>query len=319
MKVNTLSYESSYIWELNHKSDCKMIFNIQRYSTHDGDGLRTLIFFKGCPLRCQWRSNPESQSFQTSLLFDSKLCKGFGDCISLAPDAIIRSHGNALEIQRDLIPDAEVFRDLCATKALSVSGEHLTVEQVMAEVEKDLPFYSEDGGVTLSGGEPLAQGEELIPLLQHLQRARIRTNVETSLHVKWALVERTIGLVRTYLVDLKHTDPHKFKHYTRGDAGLVMENLEKLAYFGTHVIVRIPVVPGFNHSNAEIRELLGFISTIKGIREVHFLPYHSFGVEKYRMLGMEYLMEDMEQVRDEELLPYVSYAESMGYRSKIGG
>lgn len=237
----------------------------------------------------------------------------------MAPDAIIPSHENGLEIQRDLIRDAELFRDVCATRSLTVSGEDLTVAQVMAEVKKDLPFYREDGGVTLSGGEPLAQGEELIRLLQHLHRARIRTNVETSLHVKWALVERTIGLVRTYLVDLKHTDPHKFKLFTDGDAGLVMENLEKLAYFGTHVIVRIPVVPGFNHSNAEIRELLDFISTIKGIREVHFLPYHTFGVEKYRMLGMEFMLQENRQVREEELLPYVKYAESKGYTSKIGG
>jgi pyruvate formate lyase activating enzyme len=305
--------------ELNHKSDRKMIFNIQRYSTHDGDGVRTLIFFKGCPLRCQWCSNPESQSFQPSLLFDSKLCKGFEDCVQLAPEAISRSESNGLEIQRELIQDTGLFRDICATRALSVSGEELSVEQVMLEVEKDLPFYRKDGGVTLSGGEPLAQGEELLLLLHRLREAGIGVNMETSLHLKWALVERTIGLIRTYLVDLKHTDAQKFKHFTQGDARLVMENLEKLAYFGTHVIVRIPVIPGFNHSEVEIRGLVDFIATIKGIREVHFLPYHTFGVEKYRMLGMDYKLKDMKQVREEELLPYVSYVKSKGYASKIGG
>lgn len=305
--------------ELNHESERKMIFNIQRYSTHDGDGVRTLVFFKGCPLRCQWCSNPESQSFQPSLLFDSKLCKGFEDCITLAPEAINRSENNGLHIRRELIQDAELFRDVCATKALSVSGEELSLGQLMEEVEKDLPFYREDGGITLSGGEPLAQGQELLLILKHLRQAGIRVDVETSLHVKWVQVERTIGLINTYLVDLKHKDPQKFKHYTQGDAGLVMENLEKLAYFGTHVIVRIPVIPGFNHSEAEIRGLVDFISTVKGIREVHFLPYHTFGVEKYRMLGMDYQLEELGQVRDEELLPYVSYAESKGYKSKIGG
>lgn len=296
-----------------------MIFNIQRYSTHDGEGVRTLIFFKGCPLRCQWCSNPESQSFRPDLLFDSRLCKRFEDCIEVAPQAISRSENNGLHLRRELIQDAEPFRDVCAARALSVSGEELSVEQVLAEVEKDMSFYREDGGVTLSGGEPLAQGEELLTLLQRLRRAGIGVNLETSLHVKWALVERTIGLVTTYLVDLKHTDPHKFKFHTQGDADLVMENLEKLAYFGTRVIVRIPVIPGFNHSQDEIRELVDFISTIRGIREVHFLPYHTYGVEKYRMLGMEYMLEGTGQVRDEELLPYVSYAESRGYTSKIGG
>lgn len=305
--------------KLNLKSGCSMIFNIQRYSTHDGDGVRTLIFYKGCPLRCQWCSNPESQSFQPSLLYDSKLCKQFEDCMQVAPEAICRTESNGLEIRREFIKDPELFRDVCAARALSVSGEQTSVEQVMAEVEKDVPFYRKDGGVTLSGGEPLAQGEELISLLKRLRKAGIGVNVETSLHVKWARVERTIGLIRTYLVDLKHTDAQKFKHHTQGNAALVMENLEKLAYFGTHVIVRIPVIPRFNHSDAEIRGLVDFISTIKGIREIHFLPYHSFGVEKYRMLGMDYKLEDIRQVGDEELLPYLSYAESKGYTSKIGG
>ena len=120
--------------------------------------------------------------------------------------------------------------------------------------------------------------------LQALQQERIAANVETSLHVKWALVERTIGLIETYLVDLKHTDPLKFMQFTQGDADLVLENLERLAYFGTHVVVRIPVIPGFNHSEFEINQMVDRVSSIKGIEEIHFLPYHTFGVEKYRML-----------------------------------
>jgi len=217
-----------------------------------------------------------------------------------------------LEIKRDLITEPERLRDVCASKALTISGDKLSVDELMAEVEKDLPFYREDGGVTLSGGEPLAQG-------RRLHERRISTNMETSLHVKWALVERTIGLVRTFLVDLKHTDPHKFRHFIKGDASLVMENLEKLAYFGAHVVVRIPVIPGFNHSEAEIQTMVDFVSTIKGIKEIHFLPYHTFGVEKYRMLGMEYLFNNTVQIGEEELLPYVQYAQSQGFKTKIGG
>jgi len=296
-----------------------MIFNIQRYSTHDGDGIRTLIFYKGCPLQCQWCSNPESQSFGQSILYDSKVCKNFGDCILTEPKAISQAGRNALEIKRDLITEPERLRDVCASKALTISGDKLSVDELMAEVEKDLPFYREDGGVTLSGGEPLAQGSDLLLLLQRLHERRISTNMETSLHVKWALVERTIGLVRTFLVDLKHTDPHKFRHFIKGDASLVMENLEKLAYFGAHVVVRIPVIPGFNHSEAEIQTMVDFVSTIKGIKEIHFLPYHTFGVEKYRMLGMEYLFNNTVQIGEEELLPYVQYAQSQGFKTKIGG
>ena len=296
-----------------------MIFNIQRYSTHDGDGIRTLIFYKGCPLQCQWCSNPESQSFGQSVLYDSKSCKNFGDCALTVPEAISQNGNNGLEIKRELITDPEKLRDVCASKALTISGESLSVDELLAEVEKDLPFYREDGGVTLSGGEPLAQGKELVLLLQRLRERSINTNMETSLHVKWALVERTIGLVNTFLVDLKHTDPVKFRQYINGNANLVMENLEKLAYFGVNVVVRVPVIPGFNNSESEIQSMVDFVSTIKGINEIHFLPYHTFGVEKYRMLGMDYLFDSKAQLGEEELLPYIQYAESQGLISKIGG
>jgi pyruvate formate lyase activating enzyme len=296
-----------------------MIFNIQRYSTHDGEGIRTLIFFKGCPLRCQWCSNPESQSFGYSILYDSKLCKDFGDCALAEPSAISPNPGGGIEIKRDLIAEPEKFKEVCATRALTISGEAKSVDALMAEVQKDLPFYREDGGVTLSGGEPLAQGKELVLLLQQLRKQGIRTNIETSLHVKWEQVERCVGLVSTFLVDLKHTDPRKFKQFTLGTSTLVMDNLEKLAYFGAHVVVRIPVIPGFNHTEFEIMQMVDFVSTIKGLNEIHFLPYHTFGVEKYKMLGMDYIFNNNTQVMEEELLPYVQYAQSQGFKAKIGG
>jgi len=296
-----------------------MIFNIQRYSTHDGDGIRTLIFYKGCPLKCQWCSNPESQSFSPSILYDSKNCKGFDDCVLAFPAAIKRNTVKGLEIKRELIKHPGKLKDVCASKALSISGETRSVDELLEEVEKDLPFYRNDGGVTLSGGEPLAQGNELVHLLQVLHKRHIRTNIETSLHVKWEAVERCIGLVRTFLVDLKHTEQEKFRLFTMGDAILVMDNLEKLAYFGAHIIVRIPVIPGFNHSEAEIKAMVDFVSTIKGIREIHFLPYHTFGVEKYRMLGMDYKFNNTSQLEDKDMLPYTQYAQEQGFKTKIGG
>jgi pyruvate formate lyase activating enzyme len=296
-----------------------MIFNIQRFSTHDGDGIRTLIFYKGCPLECQWCSNPESQSFDYDVLYDRKTCKRFGDCALAAPEAITMNGNNGPEIHHARVSGPEKLKDICASKALSIAGDPRTVEELLAEIEKDLPFYREEGGVTLSGGEPLAQGKELIFLLQSLHQRRIRTDVETSLHVKWELVERCIGLVGTFLVDLKHTDPLKFRQYIKGDASLVMENLEKLAYFGARVVVRIPVIPGFNHSEEEIGQMVDFVATIKGIKEIHFLPYHTFGVEKYRMLGRKYLFDNHVQVREEELLPYIQYAQKQGFITKTGG
>ena len=296
-----------------------MIFNIQRFSLHDGDGIRTLIFYKGCPLRCQWCSNPESHTFGYSILYDPGRCQQFGDCIRALPGAISRSNGHALEIRRGEIHDPVELNDLCASRALVLSGENRPVEELMAEIEKDLPFYGNEGGVTLSGGEPLSQDQDLIQLLQRLREKKISTFIETSLHVGWTRIERCIGLVGTFLVDLKHTDPEKFRRFTGGDVRLVIRNLEQLAYFGARVIVRIPVIPGFNHSQPEIRQMVDRLALIRGIEEIHFLPYHTFGVEKYRMLGLEYEFGPAKSVQEQELEPYVHYAQSRGFRTKIGG
>lgn len=137
--------------------------------------------------------------------------------------------------------------------------------------------------------------------------------------MNWEKVERCIGLVETFLVDLKHTDKNKFKPFTQGNAELVMDNLEKLTDSGSHVIVRIPVIPGFNHSENEMFKMIEFVASLKKINEIHFLPYHNFGVGKYKMLGMDYIYGNTKQVEDSELIPYIKYAQSEGFKTKIGG
>ena len=296
-----------------------MIFNIQRFSTHDGNGIRTLIFFKGCPLRCQWCSNPESQSFGYSVMYDKKYCLSFAECVKADKEAITLIENDRIQINRELIKDADSLRSICLTKALTVVGENKTVADLLAEVEKDLLFYRQDGGVTLSGGEPLSQGDDLITLLKELKKRNIKVNIETSLHVSWEKIERCTGLVDTYLVDLKHTDPVKFKTFTRGDSVLVMNNIKKLTDSEANVIIRIPVIPLFNHSKGEMKSMIDFVATLKNVREIHFLPFHTFGAEKYKMLGMEYLYNAEKQVRDSELVAYIEYAQLKGFQTKIGG
>lgn len=296
-----------------------MIFDVQRYSTHDGEGIRTLIFYKGCPLRCLWCSNPESQSFNYSLMYDKKRCKNFRDCVKVNHTAITLAKPKGITIRRELLSHQENLKGVCVTKAMTVSGEKKSVKDLLVEIEKDRPFYREKGGVTLSGGEPLAQGDELTNLLKKLQRKKIGVNVETSLHVKWDLVARCLGYVDTFLVDLKHLDSLKFSAYTKGDLRLVKENLVKLSHTESKVIIRIPVIPGFNHTETEILKMIDFIRTLNKVRELHLLPYHTFGVEKYKMLDKEYRMSDKKPVQEWELAPYVQYAESKGLQTKIGG
>lgn len=296
-----------------------MIYDIQRYAIHDGTGIRTLIFYKGCPLSCKWCCNPESQAYTYSLMYDHKLCQDFGDCLKANSNAISKTDPCGIVIHRELLDSAEGLKNVCASKALRVAGEKQSPEELLLEIQKDLPFYKDTGGVTLSGGEPLAQGPELLQLLQLLRDEHISVHLETSLHVKWELVDRCIGLVDTFLADLKHVQKDKFRTHTGGDAALVMTNFQKLGKTRAHVIVRLPVIPGFNHSEPEICELIDFVVSLQTVREVHFLPYHNFGLEKYQMLGRDYELQGAAQVRDRELAPYIQYAESKGLLTKIGG
>jgi pyruvate formate lyase activating enzyme len=296
-----------------------MIFNIQRFSTHDGEGIRTMIFFKGCPLKCLWCCNPESQSFGPDIMYKPGLCKKFGDCLKSKNKGISASP-DGIEINRTFIQNPDEFRDLCASKALIVSGEDMSTEQILHEIEKDQPFYeTSGGGVTLSGGEPLSQGPELENLLHELKKRRIDVAIETSLHVGWERIESVIDLTGTFLVDLKHTDTEKFRQFTGGEAELVLENLKKLTECHDRIIVRVPVIPGFNHSLTKMKEIIDYSRSLKNVSEIHFLPFHTLGTEKYKMLGMEYKMNCKQNLRIEELSEYVDYANGIGLNAKTGG
>jgi pyruvate formate lyase activating enzyme len=295
-----------------------MIFNIQRFSTHDGQGIRTMVFFKGCPLRCRWCCNPESQSFQPELLYDARRCRNFGDCLKPV-DSIVTTAPSGIRINRSLASDLTGYRDVCASKALTVSGEEKSTGEMMEAIEKDTPFYSNGGGVTLSGGEPLSQDDHLVDLLTALKKKKLDVAVETSLHVAWEKIERCIGLVDTFLADLKHIDPEKFTGFTGGQAGLVMDNLRKLAAYQVHLIIRIPVIPTFNHTLAEMKRIIDFAATLGYVREIHFLPFHNLGAEKYTMLGMENPFTGHQHVEAAALNDYADYAASLGFITKIGG
>ena len=296
-----------------------MIFNIQRFSTHDGNGIRTMIFYKGCPLRCEWCCNPESQSFGYSILFDPGKCKSFGDCLLTGNSGITRSN-KGIEIDRSIMPDPEILRNVCLSRAIQISGEEKSAETLLLEIEKDLPFYLHSGGgVTLSGGEPLSQGKDLVELLALLRDRNMDVAMETSLHVDWSSVERCLGLVSTFLIDVKHTDVAKFKRYTGGNLELVLQNMTKLVALQENVIARIPVIPGFNHTPEEIEKIVDFIASLQHVREIHFLPYHTLGTQKYTLLGMEYTFGKKKPVDESGLSNYIDYARNKGFAVRTGG
>jgi pyruvate formate lyase activating enzyme len=293
------------------------VFNIQRFSIHDGNGIRTNIFFKGCPLSCLWCNNPESIEPFPSIMFDERLCHMFGDCIK-AGKGHITPAGDALFIDRKNITDYSSLRDICPSKALSVVGKTMTAGEIISEIEKDMPFYrTSGGGVTLSGGEPFSQDPFLKELISELKAKEIHISVETSLHVPWETIEKYLDIIDVFLADLKHLDSEKFTKFTGGNISLVLNNFKELDNQGKPFVVRVPVIPGFNFSEPELFAVIDFVSALKNAHEINFIPFHSLASEKYLMLGKEYIFENQKPVEKAGLKQFVEYAEKKELIAKI--
>jgi pyruvate formate lyase activating enzyme len=293
------------------------VFNIQRYSLHDGNGVRTNIFFKGCPLKCLWCNNPESIDPSPSIMFDERICHQFGECLRPG-NSEISLDNNRLVIRRDLMLNPSVYSDICPSRALTVAGQQKSILQIMHEIEKDIPFYeTSGGGVTLSGGEPLSQGPELVELIILLKKRGIHVSVETSLHLQWDIIQNYVDLADVFLADLKHVDNEKFLKYTGGNAALVLDNFRKLDETGRKFIVRVPVIPEFNFSQSELISIIDFAADLKNASEIHFIPFHTLAKEKYLMLGKEYAFGNQRSIEKTEIGSFAQYAENKGLTTKI--
>lgn len=262
-----------------------IIFNIQRYSIHDGPGIRTTIFLKGCPLNCWWCQNPESQSSGQEMVFWGDRCIGCRACSTICPS-------NAIQI-KNYIPITEKEKcilcgkciEKCPALAREMIGETLTTKEVIKEIEKDLIFYEESGGgVTFSGGEPLGQSEFLERLLNACREKKIHTAVDTSGYISWEILNKINPKVDLFLYDLKLMDNERHKKYTGVSNEIILENLEKLSSVHNNIFIRFPVIPGINDDYQNIKEMGKFLSSLK-IAQVNLLPYHYIGIDKYRRLG----------------------------------
>jgi len=275
-----------------------MVFNIQRYSVHDGEGIRTIIFLKGCPLRCPWCSNPESQQTQQEILRKDSLCNR---C----------SSNNAFECPKD--------PDFCPTNALEWVGKEMSVEEVIDEVKKDMVFYeSSGGGVTLSGGEVLLQGAFALEIIKRLHRMGIATAIETSGHGSWELLDEMSDYLDEILYDLKIIDPKQFRKVIKGDGNLILRNFEKLLDKKANVIVRIPVIPTYTDTEENIDQIIGFLKKHQ-IHFAHLLPFHQYGSSKYKGLGRDYECEDLSPPSDERMQKLKARFEQEGIKIQIGG
>lgn len=305
-----------------------MIFNIQRFSTHDGPGIRTVVFLKGCPLRCAWCENPESQSTAPDLLYDERLCIGCLECSQAAVDGevsirkAVMSDGTEVRrpvFDRSRILDPEVFRGICPSEALTVVGANEPVRAIVDAVVKDQVFYGIDGGATFSGGEPFMQPALLVSLMKELDERGINVAIETSLQVPWTAVEPTLTMNPLLLADVKHVDAEKYRSWTGGGLSVVLQNFQRLASSGARVVARVPVIPGFNDDSKALRDILEFVSSLSNVKEVHLLPYHTMGRAKYDFLGRDYRMGTQTGLVPDVLEPVARIAAILGLRVSIGG
>ena len=299
-----------------------MIFNIQRYSTHDGPGIRTVVFLKGCSLGCRWCQNPESRARSEDLLYDSRLCLAGCELCQQAAPAVITRTLDGLIIHRQNVNDSHIaaLRDCCPTTALTVCGEEKSVEEIMATVLRDKPFYDRSGGgVTLSGGEPFMNPTLAQALFEASHQAGIHTAVETCLHVPWKYIEPSLPFVDLFLADLKHVDEAVFLQWTDGSARRVLDNLQRLAQAGKKMIIRVPLIQGFNASEADIAAITDFAADRLQVSEIHYLPYHTLGMNKYQLLSQPYTAPDKPLDAPELLVFAQDYAQSKGLTAILRG
>lgn len=262
------------------------IFDIQRFSVHDGPGIRTNVFFKGCSLNCEWCCNPESQLPYPQPFYEKHLCLNCHMCVNACPKNAIQIQDNIYSIESSLCKSCRnaVCQDNCNTRALHITGSTVQVEDVLKVVARDMVFYQvSGGGVTATGGECMLQPEFLRALLIAAKELAINTAIETSLAVPRENVVMTLGVADTYLCDVKHVNAEKLYEFTGADNAQIIGNFSFLCEQQQNVIARIPVIPGFNDTKIEINEIGKQIKKSGG-RKVELLPYHSLGNQKYEKI-----------------------------------
>lgn len=287
------------------------IFNIQKYSIHDGPGVRTLIFFKGCPLRCKWCSNPEGLQRKYQVMYQEDLCINCGQCIPICPVHI--HHFQAGEdgqlmhkINRSIdCVGCRKCEAVCPKQALSVVGSDKTISEVLEIIQQDVLFYhSSGGGVTLGGGEVTAQPEFATNLLTACKNMGIHTAIETSGYARRESLLMMAPFIDLFLYDIKHIDPDRHYELTGVRNERILDNLTELLHRGYNVQIRMPLIRGLNDSEDTIRRTLEFLQQFKGYKNfqgIDLLPYHKLGVNKYKQLDMEYAITEDLSFKEQEL------------------
>jgi len=282
-----------------------LVASIKRFAIHDGPGIRTIVFMKGCPLRCIWCSSPQTQNPYPEIAYYEEKCIGCGGCLKVCSEnAITIDKQGKKWINRLRCTNCGKCAEACPTEALKIVGQFMTSEEIITEIDKDRLFYQEsgEGGVTISGGEPLMQTEFVKEVLRKCHEQGIHTAIETSGFVEWREFRNVLGHVDLLFCDIKHMNSEKHKELTGVSNQLILENIRKVDQkCDVPVILRFPLIPSINDSEENLINLAKFITSLKRINTLEILPYHRLGEHEYKTLGREYKLKEVEVPSDDYL------------------
>ncbi len=305
-----------------NKADRGIVFNIQHYSIHDGPGIRTSVFLKGCFLRCVWCQNPESQSKEPELYFFEERCTGCGSCVAVCPVQAIQVKDGKSFTERNICNGSGKCAPVCFNDARSIMGREMTANEVFQKVKGDELFYKRsNGGVTITGGEPLFQADFSRTILMLCKQAGIHTAIETCGFANWEIFKEVLRYTDLVLFDLKQMNSEKHREYTGVPNELILENVRKIVHdLKIPVRLRIPVIPGYNDSEQDIHDFAKFISgELDASLPVHFLAYHRLGESKYERLGITDKNVSITPPSNEQMSELQRIAASYGLETYIGG
>jgi pyruvate formate lyase activating enzyme len=295
-------------------------FDVRRYSIHDGPGIRTTVFFKGCPLQCAWCHNPESQSPGLERMFLANRCVRCGSCLEACEQGALSEGDDLLVADGEKCTLCGACAEVCYAEAQQIVGREVEVSDLVAEIERDLVFYDESGGgLTISGGEPLMQPDFLLALLQACRSREIHTALDTCGYAPWETLDRIRGYVNLFLYDLKLMDDTRHRQFTGVSNEPILANLQALSERGHRIQVRLPIIPGINDDRENVELVGAFVASLPRLECVDLLPYHAIAGDKYQRLQREYDLGELQPPSTHTMDRAARILRSLDLRVSIGG
>ena len=296
------------------------VFEIERFAIHDGPGIRTIVFLKGCPLSCRWCANPESQSIKPQLMYWESRCMGCKRCIGACPMGALSWNGAKIVVDRTKCKVCGECADVCNSEALTPIGEIKSVSEVMDVISRDADFYKKSGGgITFSGGEVFAQTDFLCALAMACKERGFHTCIETAGYTDYENIESVLPYLDLVMMDLKCMDPVRHEEMIGKSNEKILDNFRRIAETGKPLVARIPVIPGLNNNMKNFEDLAAYLSDVAPGCRIDLLPYHSLGVSKYDRLDKPYFLKDTVPPAKDELEIYKEFLEGKGFEVTIGG